>query len=75
MLVATSAHWLNRQPGHWEVIQSCGIQSVMGEVFIARAKREGPVLLAGLPSKSGAERAMELLRQAGAQKILSGRGL
>jgi hypothetical protein len=70
MLVATSAHWLNRQPGHWEVIQSCGIQSVMGEVFIARAKREGPVLLAGLPSKSGAERAMEFLRQAGAQKIL-----
>lgn len=31
MLVATSAHWLNRQPGHWEVIQSCGIQSVMGK--------------------------------------------
>lgn len=70
MLAATSSHWLNRQPGNWEVIQSCGIQSVMGEVFIARAKREGPVQLAGIPSKSGAERAIRFLKQAGAQKIL-----
>ena len=70
MLVATSSHWLNRQPGNWEVLQSCGISSVMGEVFIARAKREGPVQLAGIPSKKGAKRAIHFLKQAGAEKIL-----
>ncbi|MBA4602910.1 lysine 5,6-aminomutase reactivase subunit KamB [Thermoactinomyces mirandus] len=70
MLVATSAFWLNRQPGNWEVLQDCGISSVLGKVYIARAKREGAVQLAGIPTRNGAKQAMRLLSEAGAEKIL-----
>ncbi|MGA8941965.1 MAG: hypothetical protein WB502_04515 [Thermoactinomyces sp.] len=70
MLVATSATWLNHQPGNWEVLQACGISSLLGDVYIARAKREGTVMLAGIPTRSGAERAIHLLGEAGAGKIL-----
>lgn len=70
MLVATSADWLNRQPGNWEVIRACGISSVLGAVYIARAKREGTVQLAGIPTRHGAKRAMHLLKETGAKKIL-----
>ncbi len=70
MLVATSATCLNSQPGNWEVIQACEISSVLGDVYIARAKREGTVQLAGISTGKGAERAIRLLEEAGAKKIL-----
>jgi hypothetical protein len=70
MLVASASMALDVNPGHWEILESCGIDSTMGEVFLARAKQETRVKLAGIPTREKALKATRLLKEAGADLVL-----
>lgn len=50
VVVATAGPLLDLQPGRWEVLMATDIQTTLGQVFIARAKMDTQVKLAGVNS-------------------------
>jgi hypothetical protein len=70
MVVATASSELDISPGCWELLALTGIQSLMGEIVIARSIRETKVKLAGFSSRSAVREAARALHKCGAELVL-----
>lgn len=68
--VATAEMVINQNPGQWEIVSHTGLSSTAGEIYLARAKRPGRIVLAGVVTKEGIERVIHLMRVNGCRTIL-----
>ncbi|SFI68454.1 lysine 5,6-aminomutase reactivase subunit KamB [Thermoflavimicrobium dichotomicum] len=64
-IVATAGALIDLHAGHWEVLGSTGVESILGETFIAKARRDTTIKLAGIPTLSGINRVIRDMKEAG----------
>lgn len=62
-IVATAGRYLDEQPGAWELISDLELQTVLGTVFLARAKKTTQVQLAGVPTLEGLRRVLHEMEE------------
>lgn len=69
-VVATAGPCLDVRAGNWEVLEETPVRSLLGQVFLARAVRPGPVKLAGVSSAEEIDRVLEGFRRHGVRLAL-----
>lgn len=68
--IATAEMYINQNPGQWEIISHTGLSSTAGAIYLVKAKRPGRTVLAGVVTKEGIERVIQLMREYGCRFVL-----
>ncbi len=69
-LVVSARLAFESSTAHFEYLDTLAIETPLGEVLVARVRRPGTVVLAGLRYRADVQMAAEFLREAGAETVL-----
>ncbi|RAL23363.1 hypothetical protein [Thermoflavimicrobium daqui] len=69
-IVATANTLFDQQAGNWEVLCHTGIHSILGEIYLAKAKQDTYIKLAGIPTLSGIQKVLSQMDRWGVDLVL-----